>query len=137
MIRSYIRRFLFGSSMVIFSSGGFPNGKLVGKPEQIGDFSIVIYGGNVIFGENVKVGYGVKIISASTINAQSNQPILKTIKIGHNVEIGSNAVILPGVEIGDNTVIGAGAVVTQTIPPNSVAVGVPAKIIKSINKYNK
>ena len=54
------------------------------------------------------------------------------INIGSNVWIGGNAVILPGVTIGDNVVIGAGAVVTKDIPSNSVAMGVPARIVKEI-----
>ncbi|MFH1716903.1 MAG: acyltransferase [Planctomycetota bacterium] len=50
--------------------------------------------------------------------------------IGRNVWIGSNTVILPGVKIGDNSVIGAGSTVVKDIPPYTVAVGKPAKIIK-------
>lgn len=53
-----------------------------------------------------------------------------TIKDG--VWIGSGAIINPGITIGENAVIGAGAVVTKGIPPNCVAVGVPAKVIKEI-----
>ena len=51
--------------------------------------------------------------------------------IGSNVWIGANAIVLPGVTIGKGSVIGAGIVVTKDIPPYSVAVGVPAKVIKS------
>lgn len=47
------------------------------------------------------------------------------------VEIGAGAVVIPGRRVGRNSVIGAGAVVTTDIPANSVAVGVPAKVIKS------
>lgn len=57
------------------------------------------------------------------------------IKIGNNVYIGTNALVMPGVEIGDNCVIGAGAIVSKNIPSNSVAVGVPAKVICSIEEY--
>ena len=55
------------------------------------------------------------------------------IVLGKNVWVGSNATILQGVTIGDNAVIGAGAVVTGDIPANTVAVGVPAKVIKHIS----
>lgn len=48
--------------------------------------------------------------------------------------IGANVTILPGVEIGENTVIGANSLVTKSIPPYSVAVGNPAKIIKKLNE---
>lgn len=59
------------------------------------------------------------------------------ISVGNNVFIGLGAIIMPGVTIGDNVVIGAGAVVTRDIPSNYVAVGVPAKPIKTIDEYWK
>jgi len=55
--------------------------------------------------------------------------------IGNNVFVGSNTIFLPGVEIGDNVVIGAGSVVSKNIPSNTVAVGVPARPIKSLEEY--
>lgn len=54
--------------------------------------------------------------------------------IGNSVLIGANAVIIGNVRIGDNSIIGAGSVVTKDIPANSVAFGVPAKVIKKIKK---
>lgn len=53
------------------------------------------------------------------------------IKIGENVWIGMNSRICKGVTIGDNCVIGANSVVTKDIPSNSVAVGNPARVVKS------
>ena len=58
--------------------------------------------------------------------------IPKPIHIGKNVWIGSNSTILSGVTIGDNAVIGAGSVVTKDIPENMIAVGSPARVIRSI-----
>jgi len=57
------------------------------------------------------------------------------IVVEDNVFIGFNSIILPGVRIGHDSVIGAGSVVTRSIPPRSVAAGVPAKVIKSIDEY--
>lgn len=57
------------------------------------------------------------------------------VTIGNNVFVGVGTIILPNVTIGDNCVIGAGAVVTRDIPPNSVAVGVPARVIKTVDEY--
>jgi sugar O-acyltransferase (sialic acid O-acetyltransferase NeuD family) len=48
------------------------------------------------------------------------------------VDIGAGAVVIPGKRIGQGTVIGAGAVVTTDIPPNVLAVGVPAKVVKAV-----
>ncbi len=63
-----------------------------------------------------------------------NLPNLNSIKgpviIGNNVWISDNVLILSGVTIGDGAVIGAGSVVTRDIPPYSIAVGNPAKVIK-------
>ena len=50
--------------------------------------------------------------------------------IGNDVWIGANSVVLPGVQIGNHSVIGAGSIITKNIPPYSVAVGNPARIVK-------
>lgn len=52
------------------------------------------------------------------------------VTIGNNVWIGDNVTVLSGVSIGDGTVIGSGAVVTKNIPAYSIAVGVPARVVK-------
>lgn len=54
------------------------------------------------------------------------------ITIGDHVWIGGGAIVLPGVTIGNNSVIGAGSVVTKSIPPYSVAVGNPCKVIRKL-----
>jgi acetyltransferase-like isoleucine patch superfamily enzyme len=55
---------------------------------------------------------------------------IREVVIEENVYIGSNSVILPGVTIGKNSVIGAGSVDTKDIPPFSLAVGNPARVVK-------
>lgn len=57
------------------------------------------------------------------------------IKIGNNVYIGEGCIILPGVHIGNNVIVGARSVVTKNIPDNSVVVGSPARVLKSIDEY--
>lgn len=57
------------------------------------------------------------------------------VKIGNNVWMGENVTILKGVTIGDNVIIGLGSVVTKDIPSNSIAVGVPARVIGSYEDY--
>ncbi len=56
------------------------------------------------------------------------------VKIGKYVHLGEGVCVMPGVTIGDYSVIGAGAVVTRDIPPFSIAVGSPAKVIKQITQ---
>lgn len=61
--------------------------------------------------------------------------VVRPIRVGNNVFFGYGTLILPGVTIGDNVVVGAGSVVTRDIPSNTVAVGCPAKPIKSLDEY--
>ena len=94
----------------------------------------------ITLGNNVHITDGVKFIThdGGTLLFRSIIPdleITKPINVGDNVYFGNNVLILPGVTIGSNVIIGAGAVVTKDIPSNSLAVGVPAKVIKSSDEY--
>ena len=95
--------------------------------------------GGIEIGNGVLIGHNVTL---ATLNhderpdyRQNIYP--KPIKIGNNVWIGSNATILQGVTIGDGVIIGANAVVTRDVPENTVAAGVPAKIIRKIEVENE
>lgn len=91
-------------------------------------------------GDNVHITDGVRFIThdGGTLLFRNRVPdleITKPIKLGDNVYIGNNVILLPGVTVGSDVIIGAGAVVAKDIPSNSVAVGVPAKVIKSADEY--
>jgi len=53
--------------------------------------------------------------------------------LGDNVWIGDSAIVCKGVTIGDNTIVGAGAVVASDLPPNVIAVGNPARVVKELD----
>jgi acetyltransferase-like isoleucine patch superfamily enzyme len=55
----------------------------------------------------------------------------RDVRVGHNVWIGYGACVLRGVSVGDNAVIGTSAVVTEDVPPNAVAAGVPARVLRT------
>lgn len=59
------------------------------------------------------------------------------VTIGNNVSFGHNVMVLKGVTIGDNCFIGAGSIVTKDIPSNTIAVGVPCKVIMTLDEYYK
>lgn len=90
----------------------------------------------VTFGDDCFIGPNVSIYTAchstNPLERNTRQEWAKPVRIGNNVWIGGSVTILPGVTIGDNVTIGAGSVVTRDIPANSIAVGNPAKVIKSI-----
>lgn len=94
----------------------------------------------ISLGENVHLTDGGKFVAhdGGTLLFRQYVPdleITKPISVGNDVYIGNNVIILPGVNIGSKVVIGAGAVVTKDLPDNSVAVGVPARVIKTADEY--
>lgn len=94
----------------------------------------------ISIGDNVHITDGVRFLThdGGTLLFRDKVPdleITKLINIGNNVYIGNQVILLPGVSVGNNVVIGAGAVVSKSIPDNSVAVGVPARVIKSSDEY--
>lgn len=90
----------------------------------------------ILIGNNVKVGGNTTIMDGDyhSEDYRSGQP--KEIVIEDNVWIGYSCLILKGVHIGKNSVIGAGSVVTKDIPEDTIAAGVPCKIIKHIDNEN-
>lgn len=83
----------------------------------------------VTIGDNVFIGPNVTFTNDKYPRASGEWKLLETV-IANGVSIGAHSVILPGVKIGEDAVVGAGAVVTSDIPPNSIAVGNPAKVLE-------
>jgi maltose O-acetyltransferase len=61
--------------------------------------------------------------------------VVAPVTIGSRVYIGVGAIILPGVTIGDEAIVGAGSVVRHDVPPGTLAVGVPAKVVGTVEDY--
>lgn len=90
----------------------------------------------VIIGSNCLIGPNVSIITVNhpqdRIKRINHLEYAKPVIIGNDVWIGCGVIINPGITIGDNVIIGSGSIVTKNIPSNSLAVGNPAKVIRSI-----
>lgn len=87
-------------------------------------------------GHNCRFGPNVGLISSNHDPQDYDQWIKSDpITIGNNVWLGMGSVVMPGVSIGDNVIIGANSVVTKDIPSNSIAAGIPCKIIKEKPPY--
>jgi acetyltransferase-like isoleucine patch superfamily enzyme len=89
-------------------------------------------------GNYVLIAPNVSLLSNSHISVQIDLPInlqgmtsSNPVIVEDNVWIGRNVVVMPGCVIGTGSIVGAGAIVTKNIPPFSIAVGVPAKVIKN------
>lgn len=98
-----------------------------------------VYPRGIHIGENTLVASRSTILCHEHIKRDENDiknPWVTDTFIGINCFIGVGATILPGVRIGDEVIIGASSVVTKDIPSNTVAVGNPAKVIKSNIKMN-
>jgi acetyltransferase-like isoleucine patch superfamily enzyme len=96
----------------------------------------------ITIGNNVTITQGVTFHNhdggiAVLRNKYPNTDFIRPINIGNNVFIGSNATIMPGVTIGNNVVIGSSSVITKDIPSDVVVAGVPGRILKSIEEYEK
>jgi len=96
----------------------------------------------VRIGNNCSIAAGVRFITHdggvwALRNKHPNLDCFAPIEIKDNVIVGMNTIIMMGVTIGPNCVIGAGSIVTKDVPPNSVAAGVPAKVIMSLEEYEK
>ncbi len=89
----------------------------------------ITIGSNVLFGPAVQIYAATHPLDAET---RKTLEFSKPVSIGNDCWIGGGAIILPGVSIGNNCIIGAGSVVTKDIPDHSMAMGNPAKIIKSL-----
>lgn len=87
-------------------------------------------------GADCQIGPNVQLLTPThPVAAQPRRDKLEAaepITIGDNVWLGGGVIVLPGVTIGDNTVVGAGGVVTKDLPANVVAVGNPARVIRSV-----
>ena len=94
--------------------------------------------------KGIHIGSGCLIASGTIILAHEHIFVkpdgsyyMKDTYIGNNCFIGVRSMICPGVHIGDQCVIGGGTIVTKDIPPHSMAVGVPAKVIKTGIQMNE
>lgn len=99
----------------------------LGKKTDIGAFTYINAKYGVVIEDKVQIGSHCSIFSISTIDNKKGKVVLKK-----NCKIGSHSMIMPGVTIGENSIVGAFSFVNEDIPPNAIAFGIPAKVVKKI-----
>lgn len=136
---SFGRNFRVGRGAII----GAPHGLDIGHNVSVGPRSVIQVDGSI--GDFALIGMHVQIVgredhaisevgvpmALSTWAGSRDATPRDSVLIGRDVWIGASCVVLSGVSIGEGSVIGAGAVVTRDIPPFSIAVGNPARVIGS------
>jgi acetyltransferase-like isoleucine patch superfamily enzyme len=128
-IRPFVSLLAYGGSIVL------------GRRVTVGEGSVLCGHGGLMIGDNTMVSWHCSIIPANHLFDKTDLPTRLQgeerlgIRIGSNVWIGSGVTVLDGVTIGDDAVLGAGAVVASNIPAFSVAVGVPAKVVRDRREF--
>ncbi|MFN0244247.1 MAG: acyltransferase [Planctomycetota bacterium] len=111
----------------------------------IGDGCVISRGVHIVAFRNIAIGPGSMIGEYASLRDANHRldldrPVRTSghdaapITIGREVWIGRGAVILPGVAIGDRAVVGANAVVTKDVPARTVVAGVPAKVLRTLER---
>jgi maltose O-acetyltransferase len=90
----------------------------------------------VTIGDDSQLGPGVQLLTPNhplqPVRRRERWESAEPISIGRNVWLGGAVVVCPGVTIGDDTVVGAGSVVVHDLPPGVLAVGNPARVVRSV-----
>ena len=97
---------------------------------KIGRRFVIDHGAGIVIGETTEIGDDVLIYQGATLGGTGKDKGKRHPTIGNNVMIGSGARVLGPFRVGDNSRIASGAVVLQEVPPDSTAVGVPAKLVR-------
>ena len=111
------------------------NGKNLtfGNRCSLGEFCRILDHGPINIGDDFITATGLQI-NSGTHDLRTMEPSSVEINIGNRVWCGANVTIVAGATIGDDVVLGAGSLVKSNIPANVFAAGVPAKVIKPINR---
>jgi acetyltransferase-like isoleucine patch superfamily enzyme len=128
-----------GCRLHVFNYRGIAQaGIQIGSRTFVGEGTIMRGQGGIVIGDHVLFAPRVQVLAVNHVFTDATRPIMEQgitavgIRIEDGCWIGAGAIILDGVTIGRGSCIGAGAVVTRSVPPHSLAVGLPAKVVRNL-----
>jgi len=128
-----------GCRLHVFNFRGIQHGGIrLGRRTFLGEETLMRGQGGITVGDNVLFAPRVQVLAVNHVMTDASKPIMDQgiTAVGITIEdgcwIGAGAIVLDGVTIGRGSCIGAGSVVTRSIPPHSLAVGVPARVIRNL-----
>jgi len=101
----------------------------LGYKTDIGAFAYINAENGVVIQDLAQIGSHCSIYSVSTIDNKKGKVVLKK-----NCKIGAHSLIMPGVKVGENSIVGAFSFVNRDIPKDTLALGIPVKLIKKLSK---
>ena len=123
----------FGEKSSIYHNSYVYGNVKVGKNTWIGPFTLLDGSGELTIGDYCSISAGVQIYTHDTVewalSGGKESYEYASVKVGNRCYIGAQSVIVKGVSIGDRSVIGACSFVNRDIPPNSIAFGVPCRLM--------
>ena len=125
----YGKHLWIGRSFRLMESGRL----VLGDRCSLGDYVYIQNSSRITIGDDFLSASRLMIYSGSH-DCVTLMPTFAPVSIGNRVWCGANVTILPGVTIGDDVVIGAGSVVRGEVPSNSVVAGVPARVIRPLDR---
>jgi acetyltransferase-like isoleucine patch superfamily enzyme len=125
------------SGSIHTSGRGHPRERLhIGSNCYINERVSFNLGGDVILEDGVSVGMECLFLTVthelSGPDFRAGRTQMRDVRIGRGAWLGARVILLPGVTVGAGAVVGAGSVVTRDIPPNVLAAGVPARVVRSL-----
>jgi len=119
----------------VYIRAGASGSVVFGRRCMVNSFCRFFGHGGIEIGADSQFGPGATVTTTHhDFSAPGLPEVFEKVTIGERVWIGANVTILPGVTIGDRCVVGAGSVVTKSLPAGAVAVGSPARVIRTIDE---
>jgi acetyltransferase-like isoleucine patch superfamily enzyme len=131
---------MHGSILHVFNFRDLPHaGIWIGKRCFVGERTVIRGQGGVRIGNDVLIAPQVQILAIEHVVETTRVPIMhqgisgRGIVVEDGAWLGAGSIITDGVRIGRNAVVGAGAVVTHDVPDGAVAVGIPARVVRTVD----